>query len=347
MSPQVAEPSLQRDLGEGTISVSSVEVEVRERVTFTTGSAMMSSFATRALHGVVNIMRGNSDLKLCVEGHCRPDESDSLSSQRANQVLEYLVSQGVPRHRLRAAGFGSAFPTAAGGGGVAGQEARVEFSVIQEITVKGTVQFSPCSTSLTSSSHPLLHRIVALLASRPCLRVRVEGHTDNAPFFGSNLQLAESRAESVIEFLGNEGVDTQRLVPVGFGEKLPRASNSTQSGRSENRRVEFHILQRETVRGFEELMEQSRRRGQIDKSMLRQLERTATGSLIGLAMAIRHAAADLLVRLKCDWPVQRLLHIAVRREDPRRCSLARLPDDCLRRVFRFYFLLGCSSLAAA
>lgn len=340
--PEV-ESSLEATLSKGTVKVAPIEVEVRERVNFTSGSACLSSFANRAIHGVVSVMNDNDDLMLCVEGHSRPGEADSLSSMRANAVLEQLVKQGVPRHRLRAAGFGSSFP-AGDNDTSSGDNARVEFSVIQEISIKGTVQFGPCSTNLTRQSEPLLTSVAALLNARPCLRVRVEGHTDNAPYFGSNIELAEDRAKSVIDFLGKQGVQVDQLVPVGFGEKIPKAPNSSQSGRATNRRVEFHILQRETVKGVREMLKESQHKGQIDVAALQQLERTATGAAVGLALPIRVAAADMLARLHADWQIQRLLYIASQRDDPGTCLLAMLPSDCVRRVLRFYFLLGCSTL---
>jgi len=336
------EPILASALEAGAVAVTDVEVEVRQRVTFGTGSAAMSSFATRAVHGVVSVMRRHEGVKLCVEGHTRPGEADSLSTERANRVLELLVKQGVPRHRLRAAGFGSTFSGKGQGGESQG---RVVFSVIQEISVKGTVQFSPCSEQLTRASEPLLEGIAALLTARPCLRVRVEGHTDNAPYFGSNMELAEGRARNVIGFLAGRGIDAERLTPLGFGETLPRVSNDSREGRAQNRRVEFHVLQRETVRGLQGLLSESGERGQIDLASLRQLARTATGATIGLALPIRTAAADLLVRVRGDWPVQRLLLLAGRRGDPKTCPLARLSDDCIHHVLRLFFLLGCSSLS--
>jgi len=330
-----AEASLSGSVSRGAVSLSAVEVEVRERVTFGNGSSAMSSFATRALHGVIGVMNENEGLMICVEGHCRPGEAEALSSERANRVLEELVRQGVPRHRLRAAGFGSSF---ADGEASAG---RVEFSVIQEISIKGTVQFSPCSDQLSRASEPLLQGVTALLLARPCLRVRVEGHTDSSPNWGcTNLELAEGRARSVVSALEQAGIGENRLVPVGFGEKLPKAPNSSSEGKAKNRRVEFHILQRETVQGLQQLLH-GPRKGAIDESGLRQLVRTATGAgNANLALPIRRAAADVLRRLGADWKIQRLMHLAVR-QDPSSCPLAMLPDDCLRRVLQFYFLLGC------
>eukprot|EP00930_Biecheleria_cincta_P099352 TRINITY_DN90989_c0_g1_i1.p1 TRINITY_DN90989_c0_g1~~TRINITY_DN90989_c0_g1_i1.p1 ORF type:complete len:710 (-),score=154.20 TRINITY_DN90989_c0_g1_i1:61-2190(-) len=337
ISPEPAileiEAKLHESVDQGSVTVSCVEVEIRDRVTFGVGTSSMSSFATRALTGVAKVMQANEGLMICVEGHSLPDEDERLSSERANRVLEELVTQGIPRHRLRAAGFGANFAEGGDGGG-----ATVEFSVIQEISIKGNVQFSPCSSNLTAASEPLLEGVAALLHARPCLRVRVEGHTDNAPNWGcSNLELAEGRAQSVVDALARANVDESRLVAVGFGDKLPKASNSTSDGRSKNRRVEFHILQKETVRSLQQQLD-----GRVDRAGMQQLVRTATGEGgASLALSIRRAAADVLRRLGADWGVQRLLWVACRREDPTTCPLAIVPEDCIRRVLLMYFFLGC------
>jgi outer membrane protein OmpA-like peptidoglycan-associated protein len=338
VAPEEQEPKLEAVLEHGQVAVSEFEVEVRERITFAQNSTQMSSFATRAVQGVMKIMNDNSDLKICVEGHGGPDESASISTKRANAVLDLLVKQGVPRHRLRVAGFGSSFPYEGDG-----SSARVEFSVIQEISIKGTVQFSPCSSDLTFASRPLLEKIVALLVARPCLRVRVEGHTCNAPNWGcSNQELSQERAHNIVRYMVDHGVESERLAPVGFGEHLPCVPNSSHSSKAQNRRVEFHVLQRETVQGLKDL---DREKVQVDVHGLQQLERTATGASVSLSRPIRVAAADLLVRLGAEWPVQRLLYIAARKENPQKCMLALLPEDCSVRIMRFYFFLGCSSLA--
>lgn len=327
------EERLHESADRGLVTVSSVEVEIRDRVTFGVGTSSMSSFATRALTGVAKVMQANEGLMICVEGHSLPDEDDRLSSDRANRVLEELVKQGIPRHRLRAAGFGASFAEEGNGSG-----ATVQFSVIQEISIKGNVQFSPCSSNLTSASEPLLEGVAALLHARPCLRVRIEGHTDNAPNWGcSNLELAEGRAQSVVGALARANVDESRLVAVGFGDKLPKTSNATSNGRSKNRRVEFHVLQKETVRSLQQQLD-----GRVDSAGMQQLVRTATGEGgASLALPIRRAAADVLRRLGADWGMQRLFWVACRREDPMTCPLAAVPEDYIRRVLLMYFFLGC------
>jgi len=84
--------------------------------------------------------------------------------------------------------------------------------------------------------------VALLLKAHPEFgRCGVEGHTDDTGPPDWNQKLSVMRASSVIEFLAGKGVDRKRLVPIGHGESLPWASNKTEEGRAQNRRVLFHI----------------------------------------------------------------------------------------------------------
>lgn len=77
--------------------------------------------------------------------------------------------------------------------------------------------------------------------------IRIEGHTDNVPirneYFSSNWQLSSTRASNVVEYLiNNGGISPDRLSAVGYGEYRPVADNSTNQGKSKNRRVDILIL---------------------------------------------------------------------------------------------------------
>ncbi len=74
--------------------------------------------------------------------------------------------------------------------------------------------------------------------------MRIEGHTDSVGTRPYNLALSQRRAQSVVEYLVNKGIDPTRLSSQGFGMEKPIASNKTEEGRSQNRRVEMIILQR-------------------------------------------------------------------------------------------------------
>jgi len=72
-------------------------------------------------------------------------------------------------------------------------------------------------------------------------KLRVEGHTDNTGDAKKNMVLSQKRAESVREYLINQGVVADRLVAEGFGQTKPIADNKTTEGKAKNRRVEFTI----------------------------------------------------------------------------------------------------------
>jgi outer membrane protein OmpA-like peptidoglycan-associated protein len=74
-------------------------------------------------------------------------------------------------------------------------------------------------------------------------RIRIEGHTDNAGAADHNLQLSMARAMAVVTWLAGQGISKDRVIAVGFGDSKPIADNSTDAGRAQNRRTEFHIAE--------------------------------------------------------------------------------------------------------
>jgi outer membrane protein OmpA-like peptidoglycan-associated protein len=74
--------------------------------------------------------------------------------------------------------------------------------------------------------------------------IEVIGHTDDVGDDAYNQELSEQRAESVRNYLVAAGVDGSKMVSVGAGESMPIASNKTDEGRAENRRVEVMVLGR-------------------------------------------------------------------------------------------------------
>lgn len=71
--------------------------------------------------------------------------------------------------------------------------------------------------------------------------IDVYGHTDSTGSDEHNYDLSQRRAQSVADYLGGQGVDRRRFEVQGYGESRPIASNSTPSGRAENRRVEIDL----------------------------------------------------------------------------------------------------------
>jgi OOP family OmpA-OmpF porin len=82
-----------------------------------------------------------------------------------------------------------------------------------------------------------LERVVKFMNDVPIATVLVEGHTDSVGSDAYNLALSDRRAKAVFDYLTSRGVDPARLKSVGKGEADPIASNDTEEGRQQNRRV--------------------------------------------------------------------------------------------------------------
>lgn len=108
-----------------------------------------------------------------------------------------------------------------------------------ESLVLRDVNFEFDSAQLTPQAQQVLDGVAERLVSNPNVRVSIDGHTDSVGSAEYNQQLSQRRAESVVEYLASQGVEQQRMRAQGFGEEQPVASNETDEGRAENRRVEL------------------------------------------------------------------------------------------------------------
>ena len=105
------------------------------------------------------------------------------------------------------------------------------------------VNFELDSAQLTASSKLILDNVATTLKapSNNNIAVQIGGHTDVVGTEAYNLMLSQQRAESVRQYLIGKGVDASRLRAEGFGTSQPLASNDSEEGRAQNRRVEFKI----------------------------------------------------------------------------------------------------------
>lgn len=99
--------------------------------------------------------------------------------------------------------------------------------------------FEKDSDKPTNSLLEQLSEVAAALVSVPHTTVQVIGHTDSVGSETYNLQLSIRRAESVMEYLRQNGIELKRLSADGHGEAEPIADNRKPEGRAENRRVEI------------------------------------------------------------------------------------------------------------
>lgn len=109
------------------------------------------------------------------------------------------------------------------------------------IQLKG-VNFDNDSAAIRPDARPILDEAVATLRRYPQLRVEVAGHTDDRASDDYNLDLSRRRAQAVVDYFVQMGVDAARLAPKGYGKSTPVAENTTATGRAVNRRVELRIL---------------------------------------------------------------------------------------------------------
>ena len=111
------------------------------------------------------------------------------------------------------------------------------------------VVFDPGQAILKPPAVPLLTGVAHALNIDKTHPILVEGHTDNVPISGSqfpsNWELSTARASVVVRFLIQTGIDKFRLGAAGYANLYPVASNSTEIGRSKNRRVEIVLLRQD------------------------------------------------------------------------------------------------------
>ncbi|MBS2017293.1 MAG: OmpA family protein [Deltaproteobacteria bacterium] len=120
---------------------------------------------------------------------------------------------------------------------------KVEGNVVR---ILQQVHFQTASDVILPDSFPMLQEITMLLKSNKGIkRMSIEGHTDNRGAAEMNKTLSQRRANSVMAWLTQHGIEADRLEAHGYGLEKPIDTNDTDQGRAANRRVEFKILEEE------------------------------------------------------------------------------------------------------
>jgi len=117
-----------------------------------------------------------------------------------------------------------------------------------KVTMKeNMVNFGFDSSDLTPAAKANLDKLAQVLKNNMDTNINIYGHTDSKGTDAYNLSLSERRAAAVKNYLVSQGVSAGRMFTMGVGEKEPVASNDTDAGRAENRRVEFAITANEEM----------------------------------------------------------------------------------------------------
>ncbi|AXY42780.1 OmpA family protein [Halomonas sp. JS92-SW72] len=109
------------------------------------------------------------------------------------------------------------------------------------LNMPSSVTFGFDSSELTMSARNALNDVASILTQYTDTRVNIAGHTDSTGNADYNQRLSERRAESVGNYLAQAGVSRNRLYMTGYGPSQPVASNATEEGRAQNRRVEITL----------------------------------------------------------------------------------------------------------
>ena len=108
-----------------------------------------------------------------------------------------------------------------------------------KITLYG-IYFDTGKADVKDTSKPQLDEIAKVLAANPALKVQIVGHTDNQGALQENIVLSQRRAEAIVATLTKDyKVDGKRLIARGLANSAPVASNTSETGRAKNRRVEM------------------------------------------------------------------------------------------------------------
>lgn len=196
-------------------------------------------------------------LGACSQGYePRTDINRTETGAVIGGVIGGLIGLRSDNNKLAKGAVGAAIGAAAGG--VIGQQLDKQAADLRrdipnpDIGIENTgtelrvslpqnLLFEVDSANVSGSSQNELYALAENLQSYPDSTVSIVGHTDDTGSDDYNFELSERRAGTVQFILQDAGVSGERLVALGRGETQPVASNTTEAGRAQNRRVEIVI----------------------------------------------------------------------------------------------------------
>jgi outer membrane protein OmpA-like peptidoglycan-associated protein/outer membrane protein W len=104
------------------------------------------------------------------------------------------------------------------------------------------INFDFDSAEFAKGTSEALDAIIVILSEYPNSQFTIDGHCDNVGSVRVNQKISDKRANAVMNYLTSNGIDSSRLTASGYGESKPLDSNSTASGRANNRRVEINLV---------------------------------------------------------------------------------------------------------
>jgi OmpA-OmpF porin, OOP family len=120
-------------------------------------------------------------------------------------------------------------------------DATVCQQLFSDLLGKGTIRFESGRSVIDADSAGLLDRLIETALRCPSANIEIAGHTDGDGEDAYNQALSEKRAQSVVDYLVKAGLPADRFAAVGYGSTQPIASNDTDEGKAQNRRIEFVV----------------------------------------------------------------------------------------------------------
>jgi OmpA-OmpF porin, OOP family len=139
------------------------------------------------------------------------------------------------------AGDGAAALPELAGIKLAGANAEECQSAFSRVMAHNVINFETNSAEIAPASSILLDGLASLARRCDGYSIEVAGHTDDSGEPALNQSLSLARARAVVDYLISQGVSGERLTAKGYGAASPVASNATEDGRAQNRRIEFSV----------------------------------------------------------------------------------------------------------
>ncbi len=105
------------------------------------------------------------------------------------------------------------------------------------------IKFDANKSNIKKAYNPEIEKLVSIMKKKPTLKFQIQAHTDDVGDAKANLNLSQKRADAIKTELIKKGIDKTRISAKGFGESAPIADNKTKEGKSQNRRIEFVVVE--------------------------------------------------------------------------------------------------------
>lgn len=113
--------------------------------------------------------------------------------------------------------------------------------LFSELLGRGRIRFEPGRATIDQDSAGLLDRLIETAMRCPTANIEIAGHTDADGEAAFNQALSEKRAQAVTDYLVRAGLPANRFTAIGYGSSQPVASNDTDEGKAQNRRIDFLV----------------------------------------------------------------------------------------------------------